>query len=54
MLPLLVPVLLGAVRATQGVVETGSAPFEALQLLLVTDGVYLIASFIFFEFVLDE
>jgi heme exporter protein B len=54
LLPLLIPVLSGAVRATQALLETGNVPFEALQLLLVTDGVYLIASFVFFEFVLDE
>ena len=54
LLPLLIPVLSGAVRATSELLATGSLPFEPLQLLLVTDAVYLIASFVGFEFVLDE
>jgi heme exporter protein B len=54
LLPLLVPVLLGAVRATSGLLETGRLPFEPVQLLLVTDAVYLIVSFLTFEHVLDE
>ncbi len=54
MLPLMVPVLLGAVRATQGLVLEGEIPGSALQLLLVTDAVFLIVSFIGFEYVLDD
>jgi len=54
MLPLLIPVLSGAVQATTAVLETGSIPFESLQLLIVADGIYLIASFLGFEYVLDE
>ena len=54
LLPLLVPVLSGAVRATTALLETGSVPFEAVQLLLVTDATYLIASFVLFDFVVDE
>jgi heme exporter protein B len=54
LLPLLVPVLLGAVRATSALVEHGALPWPALQLLLVTDGVFLIISFLGFEYVLDE
>ena len=54
LLPLLVPVLSGAVRATSDLLSTGAVSFEPLQLLLVTDAVYLIASFLFFEYVLDE
>lgn len=54
LLPLLVPILSGAVRATTALLETGSVPFEAVQLLLVTDATYLIASFLLFDFVVDE
>ncbi|MAE94109.1 MAG: cytochrome C biogenesis protein [Deltaproteobacteria bacterium] len=54
MLPLMVPVLLGAVRCTQQLVATGELPWSPLQLLLVTDGVFLIISFLGFEYVLDE
>ncbi|MBW2244841.1 MAG: heme exporter protein CcmB [Deltaproteobacteria bacterium] len=54
MLPLMVPVLLGAVQATRGLIAEGELPFSALQLLLVTDGVFLIVSFLGFEYVLDE
>jgi heme exporter protein B len=54
LLPLLVPVISGAVRATSALASTGSTPFEAVQLLLVTDAVYLVLSFLGFEYVLDE
>jgi heme exporter protein B len=54
LLPLLIPVLSGAVRATSLLLSTGSVPFEPLQLLLVTDAVYLIISFVGFDYVLDE
>jgi heme exporter protein B len=54
LLPLLVPVISGAVRATSGLLETGSVPFEPLQLLLVTDAIYAIGAFLGFEYVLDE
>jgi heme exporter protein B len=54
LLPLLVPVLLGAVRATEGLLITGQIPFAPIQLLIVTDGVFLIVSFFAFEYVLDE
>lgn len=54
MLPLLVPVLVGAVQATAGLLEDGRAPAAALQLLAVMDAVYLIVSFLCFEYVLDE
>jgi heme exporter protein B len=54
LLPLLVPVLLGAVRATNALLLEGTLPWPALQLLLVTDGVFLIVSFLTFEVVLDE
>ena len=54
LLPLLVPVLLGAVHATNALLLEGTLPWPALQLLLVTDGVFAIVSFLTFEVVLDE
>lgn len=54
LLPLLVPVLLGAVEASAALLETGELPRGPLQLLAVTDAVFLIVSFVGFEFVLDE
>lgn len=54
LLPLLVPVLLGAVDATAGLLETGTLRWRAVQLLVVTDGVFGVVSFLGFEYVLDE
>jgi heme exporter protein B len=54
LLPLLVPVLLGAVRATTQLLATGSLPWPPVQLLVVADAVYAIVSFLCFEYVLDE
>ena len=54
LLPLLVPVLLSAVDATAGLLETGTLRWRPIQLLLVTDLVFLIVSFMSFEYVLDE
>jgi len=54
MLPLLVPVLLASVRATTSLLLDGSVEFAPIQLLIVTDSIYLIASFIGFDYVLDE
>ncbi|MCG8592564.1 MAG: heme exporter protein CcmB [Proteobacteria bacterium] len=54
LLPTLFPVLAGAVRATAGLLESGEASFQAIQLLIVVDGIYLIVSFLTFEAVLDE
>ena len=53
-LPLLWPVLSGAVRATSELLATGRLPFEPVQLMLVADAAYLILSFVTFEYVLDE
>jgi len=53
-LPLLWPVLSGAVRATAELIATGRLAFEPVQLLIVADAAYLVASFVSFEFVLDE
>jgi ABC-type transport system involved in cytochrome c biogenesis permease component len=55
LLPLLVPVISGAVRATTALLAAdGAMPFEPIQLLLVTDAAYLILGFVGFEYVLDE
>lgn len=52
--PLLVPLLVGSVQATATLLEEGRAASPALRLLAVYDGVFLIASFLLFEYVLDE
>jgi len=54
LLPMLVPVVTAAVRATAGVLETGEAPAAPMRLLVVTDAIFWIASYVLFEFVLDE
>lgn len=54
LLPLLVPVLMGAVRATTQLLTDGSLPWPPVQLLIVADAVYAIVSFLTFEYVLDE
>ncbi len=54
LLPLLMPILIGAVGATSALLRTGNAPFHAIQLLIVTDCSYLIFSFLAFDHVLDE
>ena len=54
LLPLLIPLLSGAVRATSQLLATGALPWEPIQLLLVTDATYLIISFVAFDYVLDE
>jgi heme exporter protein B len=54
LLPLLIPIISGSVRATSDVLLHGRVGFEPIQLLLVADAVYLIASFVGFEYVLDE
>jgi len=52
--PLLVPLLVGAVRATAALLAAEGPHRAGLQLLAVYDGVFLIASFLLFEYVLDE
>jgi heme exporter protein B len=54
LLPLSVPVILGSVRATNALLLDGSLPWAATRLLLVTDAVFLIVSFVSFEYVLDD
>lgn len=54
LLPLLVPVISGSVRATAALLDGSAIPFEPIQLLIVTDAAYLILGFVGFEYVLDE
>jgi heme exporter protein B len=54
LLPLMVPVILGSVRATNALLLEGALPWPAIRLLIVTDAVFLIVSFISFEYVLDD
>jgi len=54
LLPLMIPVLLGAVGASTALLERGALPSAALRLLVVADAVFLIGSFLLFEYVLDE
>jgi len=42
------------VRATASLLTDGTLAFAPVQLLIVTDSIYLIVSFIGFDFVLDE
>lgn len=52
--PLLVPLLVGAVQATAALLAGEGLHRGAVQLLALYDAVFLIASFILFEYVLDE
>lgn len=54
MLPTLIPILIGAVEGTAILLAEGSLAFPPVQLLIVVDGIYLITSFLVFEYVLDE
>lgn len=54
LLPALVPILAGAVRATLAVMNGEEIPFSAIQLLIVVDGIYLVVSFLGFDYILDE
>ena len=54
LLPALFPVLAGAVAGTRDLIVEGAVTFEAIQLLLVIDGIYLVVSFLGFEYILDE
>ncbi len=54
LLPLLMPVLIAAVSATRGLLLGEGLLSGPVQLLAVTDGIFLIVSFICFEYVLDE
>ena len=54
LLPMLVPILSGAVRATQVLLQDGALEFEPVRLLLVCDGIYAIVSYLLFDYVLDD
>lgn len=54
LLPALFPVLAGAVRASTELVTGQEVGFESIQLLIVIDGIYLIVSFLGFDYILDE
>lgn len=54
LLPALFPILAGAVEGTRAIIQEGALPFEAVQLLIVADGIYLVVSFLGFEYILDE
>jgi heme exporter protein B len=54
LLPALFPVLAGAVDGTIAAIAGREVPFEALQLLIVVDGIYLVVSFLGFDYILDE
>jgi heme exporter protein B len=54
LLPVMVPLLLGAVRASAALLERGTLPAAELRLLVVVDAAFLIVSFVLFEYVLDE
>ena len=41
-------------RGTAAVIAGEGIPFEAVQLLLVVDGIYWVVSYLVFEYVLDE
>ncbi|MCH7598673.1 MAG: heme exporter protein CcmB [Myxococcales bacterium] len=54
LLPALFPVLAGVVAGTHSLIVEGNVSFEVVQLLLVIDGIYLVVSFLGFEYILDE
>lgn len=54
LLPTLIPILVAAVGGTEDILATAAIPFDAVQLLVVVDVIYLITSFLCFEYVLDE
>ncbi len=54
LLPTLFPVLAGAVEGSLAAIAGDPLPFASVQLLVVVDGVYLIVSFLCFDYILDE
>ncbi len=52
--PLLVPILIAAAEATASILGGGAASPASLRLLFVIDAVYLIVSFVSFEYALEE
>jgi heme exporter protein B len=53
-LPLLMPVLIAAVGATRALLLGDPVPGNPVRLLIMTDTIFLVVSFICFEYVLDE
>jgi heme exporter protein B len=54
LIPTLIPILASAVAATEASLGGAFPSLDALQPLIVIDGVYLILSFLLFDYVLDE
>lgn len=54
LLPALFPVLAGSVDGTIAVMNGEPLPFASVQLLIVVDGIYLVVSFLGFDYILDE
>lgn len=54
LLPALVPILSGAVHGSLAVIAGEALPFSSVQLLIVVDGIYLVVSFLGFDYILDE
>lgn len=54
LLPALFPVLAGAVAGSTAVMAGEGLPFSSLQLLIVVDGIYVVVSFLGFDYILDE
>jgi heme exporter protein B len=54
LLPALFPILAGSVAGTLAAVQGQAPDFEAIQLLIVVDGIYLVVSFLGFDYILDE
>jgi len=54
LLPALFPVLAGSVGGSIAALSGVPLPFQAIQLLIVVDGIYLIVSFLAFDYILDE
>lgn len=54
LIPTLIPVLAAAAHGTTATLAGGPPPFSALQPLVVIGGVYLVISFLLFDYVLDE
>jgi len=54
LLPALFPVLAGSVSGTLAALAGDPLPFEAIQLLIVVDGIYCVVAFLGFDYILDE
>lgn len=54
LLPVIVPVIVGSVRATTSLLQTGTLDLAPLRLVAAADAIFAILSFVLFELVLDE